>query len=466
MSSTPVSLFVRGKKKIYARETKGRFTVWRRAAILLTQLVFYGLPWLRWNGRPAIWFDLPARKFHLFGLLLWPQDIVYLAGLLILGACLVFFLSALAGRVWCGFGCPHTVYSDIFRWIERKAEGSRSARMRLDREPMSTSKLMRKLAKHTGWIAVALWTGMTLAAYFTPMPVLLREAASFALGPWQMFCIAAYAGLCYLNAGWMREQFCTYICAWARFQSVMLDADTLVVAYDRARGEPRGLRNRKRDLSAPLGDCMDCTICVQVCPAGIDIRKGFQYQCIDCAACIDACDAVMDKVGAPRGLIRYVAENALSNKQSPGQARYRLLRPRLLAYIAVLASGMLFCAAMLITRTPLRLDVVMDRATMGREAGSGMIENVYRLQVMNAEERPHRYRLAVSGMESIALVSETEIDVEGATSRTVPVSVRVAQAKAVPGANHIRFELVAHDDETLRATEPAVFFSPESRPVP
>jgi cytochrome c oxidase accessory protein FixG len=310
MSSTVVPLFV-CREKIYVRETEGRYTAWRHAAILLTQLVYYGLPWLRWNGRPAVWFDLPVRKFYLFGLVLWPQDLVYLAGLLVLGACLLFFLSALAGRVWCGFGCPHTVYSDIFRWMERKVEGGRSARIRLDREAMSPRKFLRKAFKHAGWIAVSLWTGITLAAYFTPMPVLLREAEALALGPWQMFCIVSYAGLCYLNAGWMREQFCAYICPWARFQSVMMDVDTPVVTYDRERGEPRGLRNRKRDLSQTLGDCVDCTICVQVCPVGIDIRDGFQYRCIDCAACIDACDAVMDKIGAPRGLVRFATEREL-----------------------------------------------------------------------------------------------------------------------------------------------------------
>lgn len=304
MSSTPVPLFFR-REKIYIRETEGCFTAWRRAVILLTQLVYFGLPWLRWSGRPAVWFDLPSRRFHVFGAVFWPQDLVYLAGLLVFGACLLFFLSALAGRVWCGFACPHTVYGEIFRWIERKAEGSRSARMRLDREQMSMRKFARKALKHTAWIVVSLWTGITLAAYFTPMPVLLRDTTALALGPWQAFCIASYAGLCYLNAGWMRDQFCTWICPWARFQSVMLDAGTLVVTYDSERGEPRGLRNRKRDMSKPLGDCVDCTICVQVCPAGIDIRDGFQYRCIDCAACVDACDAVMDRIGAPRGLIRF-----------------------------------------------------------------------------------------------------------------------------------------------------------------
>lgn len=315
MRSSVVPLFAR-RQKIYVRETDGRFTAWRKAAILLTQFVYFGLPWMSRKGRPVVWFDLPARRFHMFGQVFWPQDLVFLTGFLVFGACLVFFMSALVGRAWCGFGCPHTVYSTVFHWIERRTEGGRSARMRLDCEPMSMRKFSRKALKHAGWFAVSLWTGITLAGYFTPMPELLREIGAFSLGPGQLSCILLYGGLCYLNAGWMREQFCTWICAWSRFQSVMQDADTLVVSYDSVRGEPRGLRNRKRDLTQPVGDCVDCTICVQVCPVGIDIRDGFQYQCIDCCACIDACDAVMDKVGAPRGLIRHASENDSRNHVS------------------------------------------------------------------------------------------------------------------------------------------------------
>jgi cytochrome c oxidase accessory protein FixG len=459
------------REKIYTREASGRYTRWRWLCVWLTQLVYYGLPWLVWNGRPAVLFDLAARKFYLFGLVLWPQDFIYLAATLILCACLLFLLSAVGGRVWCSYACPHTVYTEIFMWIEHRIEGNRSARIRLDKQPASAAKVAKKTAKHAAWIAVSLWTGITLVAYFTPMRTLLQEIAAFALGPWQAFWMLFYAGLTYLNAGWMREQICQYLCAYARFQSVMFDRDTLVVTYDESRGEPRGVRRTWRAGAGPaLGDCIDCRVCVQVCPAGIDIRDGLQFSCIDCAACIDACDSVMDKIGAARGLVRYSTEQAMQHGWSGAQIRRRILRPRVLRrrilrprvliYLALLTAGIALYAGTLATRTPLKLDVILDRAALGREMEDGMIENVYRLQVMNTDERAHRYLLAVSGMDSLRLMSDTRIDVEGVTSRVVPVRVRAAPGTGVQGANPIRFALVAQDDDTLRVAEKSVFYVP------
>ena len=449
------------REKIYTREVSGRYTRVRWVCAWLTQIVYYGLPWLTWNGRPAVLFDLAARKFHLFGIVLWPQDVIYLAGLLMLCACLLFLLSAVAGRMWCSLACPHTVYTEIFMWIERRIEGNRSARMRLDKQPPSIGKLARKGAKHAAWLAVSLWTGITLVAYFTPARNLLHEIATFSLGPWQAFWILFYSGLAYLNAGWMREQICQYLCAYARFQSVMFDRDTLLITYDDSRGEPRGARRTWRAGAGPaLGDCIDCRLCVQVCPAGIDIRDGFQYACIDCAACIDACDSVMDKVGMARGLVRYATENAMRENLSPAQIRQRILRPRVLVYAAILAVGVSLYAWALATRMPLKLDVMLDRGTLGREVEEGMIENVYRVHVMNAGQRSHRYRLSVSGIDAVQLASDAEFEVVGLTSRVFPVRVRSARDKATAGANRIRFELVALDDERLRVAEPAAFFIP------
>jgi cytochrome c oxidase accessory protein FixG len=461
MTASPLIQWHPPREKIYKREISGRYTRWRWACIWLTQAVYYGLPWLSWNGRPAVLFDLAARKFHLFGLVLWPQDFIYLAGLLVLCACLLFLLSAIAGRVWCGFGCPHTVYTEIFMWMERRIEGNRSARIRLDRQPPSFSKYARKGAKHLAWIALAFWTGVTLVGYFTPIRMLLREFAAFSLGPWESVWILLYGGLAYLNAGWMREQFCKYLCAHARIQSVMFDGDTLVISYDSGRGEPRGVRRTWRRGAGPLlGDCIDCGLCRQVCPTGIDIRDGFQFECIDCAACIDACDGVMDKIGAARGLVRYTSENALKNGFSVPQMRRRLLRPRVLAYAAILTAGTAVYVGALAVRPPLKLNVMRDRGTLLIEAGEGAIDNVYRLQVMNAGERPHRFRVTVSGMASPALVGATEFDVDAAGTRVVPVRVRVAEGMGRKGANEIGFEIAAADDDALRAGSRAVFFMP------
>ncbi len=447
------------REEIYPRETSGWYATWRWVCVWLTQLVFYGLPWLSWNDRQAVLFDLGARKFYIFGVVLWPQDFIYLALLLIICAYSLFLFTAVAGRLWCGYACPQTVYTEIFMWIERRVEGTRSARMRLDKQPMSLQKLAKKSAKHVLWGAVALWTGFTFVGYFTPIHTLWQEVMRFGLGPWEWFWVLFYAFATYGNAGWMREQVCKYMCPYARFQSSMFDKDTLIVTYDKARGEPRGSRSKSAAASA-LGDCIDCSMCVQVCPTGIDIRNGLQYDCIGCAACIDACNTVMEKIGAPRGLVRYSTENALCNRFSPKQIRQRIMRPRVLIYGGILALIVTVFMGTLLTRMPLKVDVIRDRGAMGREVEDGMIENVYRLQIMNTDERTHRYHIAVSGIETIALASQEVVELHGTESRAVPVRVRVAHGKGDKGSNKIAFELQALDDERVHVKEKAVFIVP------
>jgi cytochrome c oxidase accessory protein FixG len=315
------------REEIYAREVQGRYARLRGLWVWLTQILFYGLPWINWNGRQAVLFDLLARKFYIFGIVLWPQDFIYLAALLIISAYLLFLVTAIAGRVWCGFACPQTVYTEIFMWIERKIEGSRSARMRLDRQPASLEKFARKFGKHAAWGAVALWTGFTFVGYFTPIHTLAREVVTLGLGPWEWFWVLFYSFATYGNAGWMREQVCKYMCPYARFQSSMFDKDTLIITYDEKRGEPRGARAKSAKADdaqkAKLGDCIDCSLCVQVCPTGIDIRHGLQYECIGCAACVDACNGVMDKVGTPRGLIRNSTDHAIKQSLASADVRRR-----------------------------------------------------------------------------------------------------------------------------------------------
>ena len=446
------------RRKIYPRAVHGWFAGWRWALIWLTQILFYGTAWLQWNGRQAVLFDLAARKFYVLGFVFWPQDFIYLTGLLVIAALSLFLFTAVGGRLWCGYACPQTVYTEIFMWIERKIEGDRQARMRLDSSPLGARKVALKAAKHAVWIAVALWTGFTFVGYFTPIRELWREVLALATGPWETFWILFYGFATYGNAGWMREQVCKYMCPYARFQSVMFDRDTMIVTYDERRGEPRGARSRKADhKAAGLGDCVDCTMCVQVCPTGIDIRNGLQYECIGCAACIDACDQVMDKMGYPRGLIRYSTENAIANRWDLGRMLKRVARPRILVYVAILLAMSAALLASLYLRVPLKVDVLRDRASLSREVEGGRIENVYRLQLMNTQEKPHRYRIGVSGLDTVAVASDVEVEVGAASTRQVPVRLRIDADAAGKGSHPIVIEVQALDDPGIAAREKSVF---------
>jgi len=431
------------RKKIYPRAVHGAFARWRWGLVAATQLVFYGLAWLEWNGRQAVLFDLAARKFYVFGLVLWPQDIVYLTVILVLSALSLFLFTAIAGRLWCGYACPQTVYTEIFLWIERAIEGDRAARMKLDAAPRSARKVALKAAKHGAWIALSLWTGFTFVGYFTPIRDLLQAVATLDFGPWETFWILFYGFATYGNAGWMREQVCKYMCPYARFQSAMFDTDTLIITYDAARGEPRGSRGRKVDPRASgLGDCVDCSICVQVCPTGIDIRNGLQYECIGCAACIDGCDQVMDKMGYPKGLIRYSTENALKNGWGWDRIVQRILRVRVFVYTGILLAIVAAAGTSLYLRVPVKLDVIRDRGALAREVEGGRIENVYRLQVMNTEETARRVTLRVTGGKDLAgleiLAGRQPLELAPTDARSLAVRVR-ADAGARRGSHAIEF---------------------------
>ena len=449
------------RQQIYPREIQGRYTSLRWFFVWLTQLVFYGVPWLQWNERQAVLFDLAARKFYIFGIVLWPQDFIYLAVLLIICAYSLFLFTAIFGRVWCGYACPQTVYTEIFMWFERKIEGDRSARIRLDRQPMSAQKFARKTAKHLVWSSFALWTGFTFVGYFTPIHVLAQAMATFSLGPWEWFWVLFYGFATYGNAGWMREQVCKYMCPYARFQSAMFDKDSLIITYDTQRGEPRGARS-KSDPSASqsFGDCIDCSMCVQVCPTGIDIRNGLQYECIGCGACIDACNHVMDKVGSPRGLVRYWTDHAMRYRWSSAQMLRHAFRPRVLIYSVILLAIVSVFFGSLLTRTPLKMDVIRDRGALGREVEDGMVENVYRLQIMNTDEAPHRYNIKVEGIPGIHIQGSDEVMLAGTESRPVPVSVRTESGQGQKGSNKIYFTLTTVDNPGITVKEKAVFFVP------
>jgi cytochrome c oxidase accessory protein FixG len=447
-------------QKVYPREVQGRFARLRTLSVWVLLGIFYLLPWLEWGERQAVLFDLPARKFFIFGLVFWPQDFIFLTWLLIIAALSLFFFTAVGGRLWCGYACPQTVWTETFLWMEKWAEGDRNARMKLDRAPWSAGKLARKSFKQFLWVTFALWTGVTFVGFFTPIRTLMTEIGTFSLGGWESFWVLFYGFATYGNAGYLREQVCKYMCPYARFQSAMFDRDTLVITYDAERGEPRGARRR---VAVPVvagpsaskqGDCVDCTWCVQVCPTGIDIRKGLQIDCIACAACIDACDTVMDKVGSPRGLIRYTTQHALDHQ------RTRLLRPRVIIYGVLLLSLIVGFVIAVSLRSPVSLDVIRDRNTLYRLTDDGQVDNVYTVRILNKSEHERSYRLEARGGSPLTLLpGERQYRVPSGAVYSIAVRVRRAAYEPL-GPETITFTVSAVDDAGARADTEARFLAP------
>ncbi|WP_037586755.1 cytochrome c oxidase accessory protein CcoG [Stenoxybacter acetivorans] len=430
-------------KRIHPKMAKGKFANWRILVILATQFVFYIVPWINWNGRQAILFDIPGRHFYLFGLTLVPADLIYLTGLLLLSAFGLFWWTTIAGRLWCGYACPQTVYTEIMLWIDHLVEGDRNKRLKLDKSPWNATKIRIKLTKYLLIFVVCAWTGISFAGWFTPIRQLVPNLFHFHVSGAVLFAIAFYGFVTFFMGHIMREQVCKYMCPYARFQSAMFDEDTLIISYDTERGEPRGIhkKNLTAEQLASMGDCVDCTLCVQVCPVGIDIRNGLQYECIGCAACIDACDEVMDKTGFPRGLIRYTTEAALEKKYPESHIKNRLLRPRVLGYGAVLLVVFSVLVTSLVTRNTLRVDIIKDRGVMVRENKEGMLENLYNLRIISASDDTQILQPAVSGFETIKLtgVPENGIVVPAGVTMTVPVQVATYPEYADKGSHPIEF---------------------------
>jgi cytochrome c oxidase accessory protein FixG len=442
-------------QKVYPRGVDGHFSRLRTLAAWILLGMFYGGPWLQWNHRQAVLFDLPARKFYVWGLVMWPQDFIFLTGLLIIAALSLFFFTALAGRLWCGYACPQTVWTEAFLWMERKVEGERAERMRLDAAAMSARKFRIKTAKFALWIAFSLWTGFTFVGYFTSIRSLGTELVTQTLGPWETFWILFYSLATFGNAGFLREQVCKYMCPYARFQSAMFDRNTLIISYDAKRGEQRGARGRGvAAREAGLGDCTDCTWCVQVCPTGIDIRDGLQEECIACAACIDACDSIMDKMGYARGLIRYSTEN--EDHQRPK----RVLRPRVFIYAGLLTAIIAVFATGLVLRNPVGVDVIRDRNALYRVLDDGRVENVYDVKILNKTEQDHSFRVTVAGDNGVQIDPDPAVvSVKG--GEVAPAAIRVRRAAFTgTGSQDVRFVTVALDAPQLHTTTRARFIAP------
>lgn len=467
MSNIPVkdvtpksdSLYAK-REKIYVREILGFFQKLRTWTLWALMLAYFGTVWLQWDGRQAVFFDLPARQFHIFGITFWPQDFVLLSWVLIIAAFALFTVTNMAGRLWCGYTCPQSAWSFLFMWVEERIEGTRNARIKLDKEPMSGEKIRKKGLKHLAWLFIAFMTGLTFVGYFSPIRELLPNLFDFNVGGWAAFWIGMFTVGTYVNAGWMREQVCIYMCPYARFQSVMYDRDTLAVSYDFNRGEPRGKRSKKAKEETDtnrLGDCVDCSLCVQVCPTGIDIRDGLQYQCIGCALCIDACDSIMEKLEKPKGLIRYTTENELEGQKT------HFMRPRLLGYAVVLFAMIAALGYALITRTPFQLDIERDRGALYRVTPNDTVQNAYTLKLMNMSQTVKTYNLSVDGMPGVTMDVPSEYEVRVNEVKEVSLNLEIDPAKAgiKPGKVDIQFVVTDKTTGEEVAREESRFIAPQ-----
>jgi cytochrome c oxidase accessory protein FixG len=459
--AAPESFYV-AHEKIYPREVKGRYASLRNLAVWVLLGIYYVLPWIPWNDRQAVLFDLPARKFYIFGLTFWPQDFFFMAWLLIIAALTLFFVTAIAGRLWCGYACPQTVWTEAFLWMERITEGNHSQRRKLDRGPWTREKVARKGAKQFLWISFALWTGFTFVAYFTPATELGPQLLSLSAGPWETFWVLFYGFATYGNAGLLREQVCKYMCPYARFQSAMFDKDTMIISYDGRRGEPRGGRKRSVDpRSAGLGDCIDCNMCVQVCPTGIDIREGLQIECIACAACVDVCNDVMDKMNYPRGLVRYSTHHAMEEQQP-----VRVLRPRVMVYGALLLALLVGFGAAIANRSTLIVDVIRDRNTLYRELPGGRVENVYTVTFVNKTEVAREYEISARGLEGLEIGIDAPLPLVSGPGevRRIPLRLSAPAGTVPPGGAEVTLVVEALGEAPTRLERGTRFIGPTGRP--
>ncbi|MTJ02426.1 cytochrome c oxidase accessory protein CcoG [Idiomarina piscisalsi] len=412
------------RSRIYVRSVKGALEYFRRSFGFILLGVFALLPWLTYQGEQAILLDIMEQRFRIYGLTLWPQDFTVVAWFAIVAAVALFFVTTIFGRVWCGFMCPQTTWTFIFMWFEKKFEGPRNKRIKLDERKMDFDKLWRKTAKQVSWVLVALLTSMTFVGYFTDIRELFINFFTLDAGFWATFSVLFFTFCTYGNAGYMREIMCTHMCPYARFQSAMFDKDTYTVSYDAERGEPRGPRSRKADPEEKgLGHCIDCYMCVQVCPTGIDIRNGLQYECIDCGACIDACNEVMDKMNYPRGLIRFTTERNLAAKEK--KQKTNPWRMKSIGYFIMLLAVSAVLIWDVATRIPLEVDVLRDRNQLYRENIEGQIENVFTLKLVNKSQQDQTYRIEVKGFEEFELIGETTKDVSAGEVGTMPVTLAV-----------------------------------------
>ena len=449
-----VDLYQR-RERIYTRKVEGFFQKIRLYTGWPLLLGYFLLPWIRWDGQQAVLFDLPERKFHILGLTFWPQDFPMLAFLLIIAAYSLFAVTTFAGRIWCGSTCPQTVWTTMFMWVEQKTEGSRNQRIKLDKAPMSLQKFSKKFMKHAAWLFIAFMTGFTFVGYFYGIQELVVDYAAVQVAGWGVFWTLFFTVATYVNAAYMREQVCKYMCPYARFQSVMFDQDTLIVSYDKTRGDPRGSRKKTADYKADgLGDCIDCELCVQVCPTGIDIRDGLQYECIGCALCVDACNSVMDKMEYPRGLVRYTSEHELAG----GTTHW--IRPRIIGYVVVLSIMVGVFSYNMFSRIPLELTIIRDRNQLYVTTDTGAVDNIYTLQLVNMDPQSHVFSISVHGLPQAQIIGDTEHRLDGGEVRSISLRLRALPDSLDKPSTEFEFQAVAEDNASLQISHESRFVKP------
>lgn len=442
---------------IYTKAFTGLFRNLRIGFGIFLFMLFLGTAWIDWDGRQAVWWNLPERKFYIFGATFWPQDFMLLSWLLIICAFGLFFITVFAGRVWCGYACPQTMWTWIFMWVEKVTEGDRNKRMKLAKQPMNAEKFLRRTAKYSLWLIISFVTAFTFVGYFTPIRELLGDLITGQADGWAYFWVGFFTFMTYLAASFLREQVCIYMCPYSRFQSVMFDKDTLVVSYNEKRGENRGPRKKGSNYKEQgLGDCIDCMQCVYVCPTGIDIRDGLQIACVSCAACVDVCDDVMGKMGYEKGLISYTTEHNLSGEKT------KLIRPRLVGYATALLIMVSLFTYTIATRTLVELNVIKDRIPY-RENIDGRIENVYLLRIINKDQHDHTFVLDATGIEGLRLDGKQSFEVAAGEIVSTPVSLSAEFEALEPGANNVQFILKSVDDESIHRSSSSTFIGPQAR---
>lgn len=442
------------KGTIYVRAMKGLHQRLRRNLGFVFMAMFMLIPFLQYEGHQAVLLDIGNQKFNIFGWTLWPQDFTIIMWLFIIGAYALFFVTTFYGRVWCGYMCPQTIWTFIFIWFEEKIQGNRNQRIKLDQSPWTKDKIIKKTLTHLAWLAFSLWTALVFVGYFTPMLDLLLDVFTFNATFWSYVFVLIFMFCTYGNAGWMRDIMCTHICPYSRFQSAMFDKDTFTVTYDAKRGENRGPRSRKDTeyKDKGLGDCIDCNLCVQVCPTGIDIRNGLQYECINCGACIDACDDTMDKMGYAKGLISYTSEHSLAGQKT------KVLRPKLIGYFLVLVVVSGAFVVNLYHRKPVELDIVRDRGALSRETDQGLVENTYTIKIINKSQSPQTYSITVTGIANLQWIGEQSVTIPGGDTINVPISLAVDPVELTKPATEIEFTIVNKDDADISLQQSSKFF--------
>jgi cytochrome c oxidase accessory protein FixG len=440
------------RSHIYVRAVKGVHQALRKKLGFVFLALFALVPWIPYGDKQAVLFDIANQQFNIFGLTLWPQDLTLFATILIISAYALFFVTTFYGRVWCGYMCPQTVWTFIYIWFDEKIEGSANKRRKLDSMPLCWEKIWKKGLKHTAWAIVALLTALTFMAYFVPAKDVFIDFFTFqtsaAVTGWTLF----FAICTYLNAGWMREIMCLHMCPYARFQSSMFDKDTFTVTYDFQRGEKRGPRSRKKDpKELGLGDCIDCNLCVQVCPTGIDIRNGLQYECINCGACIDACDETMEKMKYEKGLISYTTEHSLEGKPT------KIIRPKLYGYLAIIGIIFIGFIYQVTSRIPLELNIERDRNALYRENNEGLIENTYTLQILNKSQEDNVYVIDIEGLKDYQYYGKQQVNVKAGEVYQTPISVAVDPYDLAKPVTDIKITVTSEDGE-VKVYEESRFF--------